>query len=332
MTRRGARVLACAAGVAALAGAALAAPRTAAAQSEPRPRWIGYLANEPGPDTSAVLRARLAAAGWVEGQRVKIWYRYAQGKPRVFPSHADELVRLGADVIVAVSTPAIEAARQATRTIPIVVATTDDPLAAGLVARLEHPGGNLTGVTLAAPGLARHRLELLRELAPRAGRVAVLWNPTNPSNAAELRETEAAARARGLELIAVPLPADTERRVALGAIKNAQVGGLLVLADVLTVARRAELTTFAARNHIPAVYPLPEFVDTGGLAAYGPSWTDAFGRVAAHVDRILRGTPAGDLPLERPSRFELHVNLRAAKVLKLPVSPALLSRAHRVVQ
>jgi len=330
MTRRRARGLARAAGVAALVGAALGAP--ARAQAEARPPSIGYLANEPAPDTSATLRARLAERGWVEGQSVKVWYRYAQGKPERLPSHADELVRLGVDVIVAAGAPAIEAARRATRTIPIVVATTDDPLATKLVASLARPGGNLTGVTLAAPGLTRHRLELLRELVPRATRVAVLWNPTNPSNAAELRETEAAARGHALELVAVPLPADTERRVALDAVRNAGAGGLLVLADVLTLARRAELVTFAARSHIPAVYPLPEFVDAGGLAAYGPSWSDAFGRVAAHVDRILRGASPGELPIERLARVELHVNLRAARALELAVPPALLSRAQRVVQ
>lgn len=331
MTRRSARALACGAGAAALICAALAAPRLAA-QTEPRRPSIGYLANEPGPDTSATLRTRLAERGWVEGQTVKIWYRYAQGKVELFPRHADELARLGVDVIVATSAPAIEAARRATRAIPIVMATTDDPVATGLVASLARPGGNLTGVTLAAPGLARHRLELLHELAPGAARIAVLWNPTNPSNAAELRETEAAARARGLPLVAVPMPADTARRAALGAITSARAGGLLVLADVLTLARRAELVTFAARHKIPAVYPLPEFVDAGGLAAYGPSWRDAFGHVATAVDRILRGGSPAGLAVGRATRFELHVSLRAARALKLPVSPALLSRAQRVVQ
>jgi putative ABC transport system substrate-binding protein len=331
VTRRGARALVRAAGAAALVCAALGAPR-AGAQTEARLPWIGYLADEPGPDTSATLRARLAERGWVEGQTVKISYRYAQGKVEIFPRHADELVRLGVDVIVATSPPAIEAARQATRTVPIVIATTDDPVATGLVASLARPGGNLTGVTLAAPGLARHRLELLRELAPRAARIAVLWNPTNPSNAAEFREIEAAAHARGLVLVPVPLPADTERRVALGAIRSAQVGGLLILADVLTTASRVELATFAARNRIPTVFPLPEFVDTGGLAAYGPSWSDAFAHVATAVDRILRGEAPAGLAVERPTRFELHVSLRAARALELPVSPALLSRAQRVVQ
>ncbi len=326
MTRGSARAFACGAGAAALLCAALAA------QTEPRLPCIGYLANEPGPDTSATLRARLAERGWVEGQTVKISHRYAQGKVELFPGHADELARLGVDVIVATSAPAIEAARRATRTIPIVMATTDDPVATGLVASLARPGGNLTGVTLAAPGLARHRLELLNELAPGAARIAVIWNPTNPSNAAELRETEAAARARGLSLAAVPLSADSERRAALDAITSARAGGLLVLADVLTIARRAELVTFTARRQIAAVYPLPEFVDAGGLAAYGPSWSDAFGHVAAAVDRILRGGTPASLAVERSTRVELHISLRAARALKLPVSPALLSRAQRVVQ
>jgi putative ABC transport system substrate-binding protein len=327
-----AHALARAAAVATLAAAALAAPRAAGAQPEPRLTWVGYLANEPTPDTSARLRARLGAQGWVDGQTVKVWFRYAQGRLELFPSHAEELVRLGVNVIVASSPPAIEAARQATRAIPIVMATTDDPLAARLVASLERPGGNLTGVTLAVPGLARRRLELLRELAPSAVRVAVLWNPTNATNVAELHETETAARVLGVELVAVPMTAEAERRAALGAVEGARVGGLVVLADVVTVARRAELATFAARNRIPAVYPLPEFVDAGGLAAYGPSWSEAFDRVAVYVDRILRGAAPGELPVERVSRAELHVSLRAARALELPVSPALLARAQRVVQ
>jgi putative ABC transport system substrate-binding protein len=162
--------------------------------------------------------------------------------------------------------------------------------------------------------------------------VAVLWNPANASNAAELRETEAAARELGVRLVAVPLPADSERRAALGAIQSAQVGGLVVLADTLTVAHRAELATFAARNRIPAVYPLPEFVDAGGLVAYGASWSDAFRRVAGLVDRILRGAAPGELAVERPARFGLHVSLKAARALELHVPPALLARADRVLQ
>ncbi len=309
-----------------------AAPRAATGQSEPRVPWIGFLANEPTPESAPVLRARLAELGWIEGQHVKFWYRYAQGKFELFPGHAEELVRLGVSVIVAWSPPAIEAARKATTTTPIVIATTDDPVANGLVASLSRPGGNVTGFTMAIPGLAARRLQLLKRAVPAAARVAVLWNPTNPSVTAELKETQAAARALGVEVVPVALSANTELRVALGAITSAQVGGLVVLADLVTVTHRAELVKFTARNRLPAVYPLPEFVDAGGLLAYGGSWSDAFRRVAGRVDRILKGAAPGELPVERPERFELHVNLKAAKALELSLSSTLLSGADRVVR
>lgn len=330
--RRAGRALARAGLGVALLLPVLAAPRAATAQSDPRAPWIGFLANEPTPDSSPILRARLAELGWVEGRNVRLWYRYAQGRFELFPGHAEELLRLGVSVIVAASPPAIEAARKATTTTPIVIATTDDPVANGLVASLARPGGNVTGFTMAVPGLATRRLELLKQAVPALARVAVLWNPTNPSVAAELKETQAAARALGVEVVPVALPADTELRAALGAITSAQAGGLVVLADLLTVTRRAELAKFAARNRLPAVFPLPEFVDAGGLLAYGGSWSDGFRRVAVLVDRILKGAAPGELPVARSERFELHVNLRAAKALELPLSSALLSRADRVVQ
>ncbi len=321
----------------ALVGAALlllvlALPRTATPQSRPRVAAIGFLANEPTPESAPVLRARLAELGWADGQNVKFWYRYAQGRFELLPGHAEEFVQLGLSVIVAVMPPAIEAARKATTNTPIVIATTDDPVANGLVASLARPNGNVTGFTMAVPGLATRRLQLLKRVVPAAARVAVLWNPTNPSVVAELKETQAAARALGVQVVAVALSEDAALPVALAAITGAQVGALVVLADRVTVARRADLAKFAARHHLPAVYPLPEFVDAGGLLAYGASWSDAFRRAAGLVDRILKGAAPGELPVERPERFELHVNLKAAKALALPLSSALLSRADRVVQ
>jgi len=330
--RRAARAIACAAAIVALVFGTVAAPRAAGAQTQPRVPWIGYLANEPTPDAMPVLRQGLRELGWIERQHLRIWYRYAQGRFDLFPGQVDELVRLGVNVLVAASPPAIEAARRATRTIPIVMVTTDDPVANGLVAVPGRPDGNLTGFSLHAAELAARRLELLKEAVPRAARVAVLWNPSNPTCAVELRAAAVAARALGVELTPVELRAEGDLRAALGAIKSPAPDGLLVLADVLTLAHRQRLATFAAQNRIPAMFPLAEFVDAGGLIAYGPSWSDAFRRAAVQVDRILRGARPGELPVERPSHFELHINLKAARALELPVPSSLLVKATRVLQ
>jgi putative ABC transport system substrate-binding protein len=325
-------LIARAAAIVALVAGTVAAPRAAGAQTEPRVPWIGYLANEPTPDSMPVLRQGLRERGWIEGQHVRIWYRYAQGRFDLFPGHVDELVRLGVNAIVAASPPAVEAARRATRTIPIVMVTTDDPVANGLVAAPGRAEGNLTGLSLFAPELAGRRLELLKRAVPGAARVAVVWNPSNPTCALELRASQVAARVLGIELMPIELKTEGDLRVVRGAIKNQQPDGLLVLADLLTVAHRSQLTTVAARSRVPAVFPLPEFVDAGGLMAYGPSWGDAFRRAAVQIDRILRGAPPADLPVERPSRFELHVNLKAARALELPIPSSLLVEATRVLQ
>ena len=313
------------------ASLALAGARGAAAD-QPRVVWIGLLANEPTPESGPVLRQGLRALGWVEGQNTKTWYRYAQGKFDLFPEHAQELLRIGVRVIVAAGRPAIEAARQATKTVPIVVATTDDPVANGLVASARRPGGNLTGLSLFVPELARRRLELLKQAVPRATRVAVLWNPSNPTAALELKETQAAARTLGVELVPVELREDAEFRAALDRVKGRDAGALVVLADTVTMARRSDLAAFAAKSRLPAVYPLGEFVDAGGLLAYGPTWTEAFHSVAIFVDRILRGARPAELAVQRPTRFELLVNLRAAKTLGLALPSSLLTQADRVIQ
>lgn len=307
-----------------------AAPRAAA--DEPRVASIGVLANEVTPESAPVLRQTLRDLGWVEGQNVKTRYRYAQGKFALFPSQAEELVRIGVHVLVAVDSPAIEAARHATATVPIVVGTTDDPVANGLVASASRPGGNLTGVSLFVPELAQRRLELLKQVVPRATRVAVLWNPSNPTAVLELDETRVAARRLGLELAPVEFREDAEFRGALKRVRDQRAGALLVLADTVTVARRRDLAVFAASSGLPAVYPLAEFVRAGGLLAYGPTWTEAFRRMAMLVDRILRGRRPVELAVEHPTRLELLVNLRAAKALGLAIPASLLTRADRVIQ
>ena len=311
---------------------AVVAPRRPAAQPDTRIPWIGYLANEPTPDSTPVLREGLRERGWVEGESVKIWYRYAQGKPEFYPQHADDLVRLNVAVIVAVGAPAIEAARQATKTVPIVMVSLDDPAAAGLTGDRADPGTNLTGLTTFAVELSARRVELLSQVVPGLARAAVLWNAASASAAVDLRATQAAARARGVALTPVEIRADADVREALTRIQALRPQGLLVLADALTLAHRERLATFARRARLPAVFPFRDFVDAGGLLAYGANWTDVFRQTAGLVDRILRGARPADLPVTRAPRFELVINLRAARAMTLTIPAVLLQRADRVIQ
>ena len=316
----------------ALAALVLAAPAGSRALGAPPSPAIGYLANEPTPASVPVLRQALADLGWSEGRTLRVWYRYAQGKPALYPRHAEDLVRLGVAVIVAATPPAVEAARQATARIPIVMVSTDDPVSRGFVASLAAPGGNVTGITTFAAEASARRVALLAQLVPGLRRVAVLWNPANPSAALDLRHTQAAARALGLELAPVEARVDSDLRPALAAIEARRAGALLVLGDALFLAHRRRLTTFAERQRLPAVYPLGEFADVGGLLAWGPSGPETFRRAAVFVDKLLRGARPGDLPVERPRRMELVVNLRAARALRLPIPAALLREADRVLQ
>jgi len=315
-----------------LALAAPAPPGALAAEPGARVPAIGYLANEPTPESVPVLRQALADLGWHEGRTLRIWYRYAQGRPATYPQHAEALASLGVVLIVAAAPPAVEAARQAAPHVPIVMVSTDDPVARGFVASLAAPGGQVTGITTFAVEASARRVELLKRLVPALTRVAVLWNPANPSAALDLHHTQAAARALGVEVAPVEARVDSDVRPALAAVEQRRAGALLVLADPLLLAQRRRLVSFAERQRLPAMYPLAEFVDAGGLVAYGPGWTETFRRVAIFVDKILRGARPGDLPVERPRRMELVVNLAAARALKLPIPSALLLEADRVLQ
>jgi len=315
----------------ALALAATTLAWSVRAAADPRGARIGYLANEPTPESTPVLRRALRELGWEEGKNLTVWYRYAQGRPALFAGHVDELLRAGVDLLVAASPPAVEAARRATTTIPIVMVTTDDPVANGLVADLARPGGNLTGVSLADPALPARRLEILKQVVPAATRVGVIWNPSNPTCVLALRAARAAARALSLEILPIELAAERDFKVLRRSIRQRPPDGLLALADPLSVAHRRDLATLAARNRVPAIFPLPEFVDAGGLMAYGPDWSDAFRRTAVYVDKILRGTPPGELALERQPLSKLHVNLRAARALGLGIPGSLLGEAARVL-
>jgi putative ABC transport system substrate-binding protein len=314
-----------------LIGVLIAGAPASAAPTDARIPAIGYLANEPTPDSLPVLRAGLRERAWIEGRSVEIQPRYTQGKPELYAPQADELARLNVAVIVAVGVPAIEAARRATKTIPIVMVSPDDPNAAGLTGD-PAASSNLTGLTTFVPELSARRLELLRQVVPGAARVAALWNPASGSAAIDLKATQAAARAQNIEIVPFEIKGDSDVREVFVRIKEQRVHALIVLADALTLARRAPIATAASRNGLPSVFALRDFVDAGGLISYGATWTDVFRQAAGLVDRILRGARPADLPVARASRFELIVNLRTARAIPVPIPLALLRRADRVIQ
>lgn len=318
------------AGFAVLAVAmSVAATRAPSAQPNTRIPWIGYLANEPTPDSAPVLRDALHHRDWVEGQSIKIWYRYVQGKPEFYAPHAEDLVRLNVAAIVAVGPQAIEAARRATKTIPIVMVAFDDPAPGDGGAG---PETNLTGITTFMPELPARRLELLRQVVPRLARAAVLWSSSSAGAAVNLRAAQAAANAHGVELTPVEITTETDIREALAAIGKLHTQGLIVLADTSTLANRQRIATFASRAKLPAVFPFRDFADAGGLIAYGASWTDVFQQTAGLVDQILRGAKPSALAIRRASRVELVINLRVARALRVAIPSSLLQRADRVIE
>ena len=264
-----------------------------------------------------------------------IEYRDAEGKLERLPALAAELVALKVDVIVAAGTPAALAAKQATRTLPIVFAAAADPVASGLVTSLARPGGNVTGLSILAPELVGKCLEQLKQAVPGVSRVAVLWQPGGLGERTEkdmLKGAEVAARALGVRLQFVEArgPADFDR--AFSDMTRARAGALTVLASAMFFSERRRLVDLAAKNRLPAVYPLREFVDAGGLMSYGPNLADLFRRAATYVDKILKGAKPGDLPVEQPTKFELVINLKTAKALGLTIPPSLLQRADQVIE
>ena len=313
----------------ALALGLLAAPLAAEAQQAAKVARIGYLATNlaASPHLREAFRQGLRDLGYVEGRNVVIEYRDAEGKLERLPALAAELVALKVDVIVAAGTPAALAAKQATRTLPIVFAAAADPVTSGLVTSLARPGGNVTGLSSLAPELVGKRLELLKQAVPGVSRVAVLWQPGALGERTEkdmLKGAEVAARALGVRLQFVEArgPADFDR--AFSDMTRARAGALTVLPSTMFFSERRRLVDLAAKNRLPAVYPLREFVDAGGLMSYGPNLADLFRRAATYVDKILKGAKPADLPVEQPTKFELVINLKTAKALGLTIPPSLL--------
>jgi putative ABC transport system substrate-binding protein len=314
----------------------LAAPLAAEAQQAAKIARIGFLTLNLAlnPQLREAFLRGLRDLGYVEGSNVVIEYRDAEGKPERLPALAAELVALKVDVIVAPPTLAALAAKQATRTLPIVFAVAD-PVGSGLVTSLARPGGNVTGLSQLAPELVGKCLEQLTQVVPGVSRVAVLWQPSAFGGRTEkdmLKEAEVAARALRVRLQFVEArgPADVDR--ALSDMTRARAGALTVLPSGMFNNERRRLVDLAAKNRLPAVYSWREFVDAGGLMSYGVDLADLWRRAATYVDKILKGTKPADLPVEQPTKFELVINLKTAKALGLTIPPSLLGRADEVIQ
>jgi ABC-type uncharacterized transport system substrate-binding protein len=291
----------------------------------------------PGTPTSFALRTRafldgLSELGRAEGQSVAIEWRWAEDRPDRLPELSAELVRSNVDVIVTGGTPAAQALRAATRSIPIVVAIMADPVAAGLVESLAHPGGNLTGFSIVAPQLGAKRLQLLKEIVPDMHLVGVLLNAKNPQSQIELKEMEAAASSMGLQLHPIEISSAGRLREAFAALSKVAPQALIVLTDPLLFSERKPTVDLASMNRLPAMYPFQGYVEEGGLISYGPSDADLFKRAAGYVDKILRGTKPSELPVEQPTRFEMHINLKAARALGLTIPETFLARADKVLE
>ena len=308
---------------------------SAQAQQPKKVPRIGFLS----PFTSAAaahwheaFRQGLREHGWVEGKNIAIEYRYAEGKNDRLPDLVADLVRLKVDIIVAsVNTDAL-AAKNATRAIPIVVASAGDPVAIGLVESLAHPGGNVTGLSQISPELAGKRLELLKEIVPKLSRMAVLWNPQGTTSPLAWKEIQLPARELGVQLHSLEVRSPNEFDKAFEKATKARAGALAIMPDPLFAGNLKRIAELAAKSRLPSIFHLSEFVDSGGLVAYGPDRSDQFRRAATYVDKILKGRKPADLPVEQPMKFELVINLKTAKQIGLTIPPWMLMRADKVIK
>ncbi|HET9855021.1 MAG TPA: ABC transporter substrate-binding protein [Methylomirabilota bacterium] len=318
-----------------IAGGILAAPLAIEAQPGRKVTQIGVLGATRAEDLpqSEGLRHGLRERGYVEGQNIVLEYRWAQGRFERLPGLAAELAELKPAVIVAFVTQASLAAKKATSTIPIVMVAVGDPVAAGLVASLTRPGGNVTGNSSNSVEVAGKSIEVLREVAPERRRVAILWNPANAVFQTQMRkESEAASRRLGLQARVVAASDAGTIDKAFQAVTRERTEALVILADPVFIAERARVAALAAKGRLPTVGGLREYADAGGLVAYGPNFYELYRGAAAYVDRILKGAKPGDLPVEQPTKFELVINLKTAKAIGLTVPPSLLQRADQLIE
>jgi putative tryptophan/tyrosine transport system substrate-binding protein len=314
--------------LATVAGGLLGVPLAAGAQQTGKLVRIGSL----GTGTPDALRQSLREAGYVEGPNLVLEWRDAGGKPERFDDLAAELVRLKVDVIVAANPAATLAAKRVTASIPIVMVNTPDPIQLGLVASLGRPGGNITGTTTLSADVSVKQLELLKEAVPRAMRIAILGNPTNPWHPLAVKGAEAAARSLAVQLQIREARGRKELDDAFAAMSKDRADAVVVLADPMIFFYRTRVADLAAKRRLPAMYGVRGHVDAGGLMSYWANQAELYQRVASYVDRILKGAAPGDLPIEQPTKFELVINLKTAKALGLTIPPSLLQRADQVIE
>ena len=321
-----------------LVGAAVAWPIAARAQQPDRMRRIGVLmgfaeSDREGQAFVAAFREGLQKLGWAEGRNVRIDYRWTALDPELIKRFAKELVALQPDLILTQSTPATAELLQQTRTIPIVFGLVADPIGSGFVASFPQPGGNVTGFVTMQPTMAGKWLELLKEISPRVARVAMLFNPaTAPYAEYWLTPFKAAAASFAVQATVAPVHDTSELDSVVAAHAHEPNGGLIVMPDTFTTGHRSEITSLAARYRLPGVYPYRVFAESGGLLSYGDDLTDNFRRAASYVDRILKGGKPSELPVQAPVKFELVLNLKAAKALGLDVPVHLQQRADEVIE
>jgi ABC-type uncharacterized transport system substrate-binding protein len=320
-----------------LGGAAAAWPLAARAQQPERVRRIGVLMNLAADDPEGLVRVTafaqgLQELGWRDGRDVRIDYRWAAADAPSFHRYAQELLTLAPDVIIASATPSVVALQQATRTVPIVFVGVTDPVGAGLVERLAHPGGNTTGFSIFEYSISGKWLELLKEIAPRVRRAAVIRDHLLTSGTAQFGVIQSVAHSLGAELTPVGARGADEIERGLSTFAREPNGGVIVTGSPLAAVHRNLIITLAARHQLPAVYPFRYFATSGGLISYGPDVADQYRRAAGYVDRILKGEKPADLPVQAPTKYEMVINLKTAKALGLEVPQTLLARADEVIE
>lgn len=296
----------------------------------PRIGWLGA-ARTSAPRMEA-FRQGLHELGYAEGKNIAIEYRFAEGKLDRLPALASELVRLNVDVIVAGSPQVTRAAKRATSTIPIIMAFDDDPVGSGFVTSLARPGGNVTGLSTLFPEMSAKQLELLKEIVPALSHVTVLGNATQPGNPQALREINIAADGFRVQVQYLEVNGPKDIEPAFRRASKEQADAVLVLSTTILYFSRKQVSELAAKSRLPTIYGRPEYVDEGGLVYYGPNYTDLYRRAAVYVDKILKGAKPADLPVEQPTKFELIINLKAAKQIGLTIPPKILARADRVMR
>ena len=306
---------------------------SARAQQPAKVYRLGYLASARIPSNNIyALRTGLHELGYVEGKNLKVEYRFGGEQSGTLDLLASELVHLGPDVIVTVSTPAALAAKRATKTIPIVMVAVDDPVRAKIVASLAHPGENITGVTLHASVLSSKRIEVLKGVAPEIARLAILGNATNPFSQYSWEDIQPAAQQLGIELQLFMVRGPDELAGAFAAMQRTGASAVVILADAMFYTWRRQIIALAAERGLPAMSEAREYVEDGGLISYGPDIPEMTRRSAALVDKVLKGAKPAELPIEQPAKFELVINLKTAKTLGLSVPPSLLARADEVIE